>query len=95
MTAFFRDPKQFAALRDSVLPEILEGRQSDPIRIWIAGCSTGEEVYSLAITLFESLHDSNVRVTIFGTDINNKALEIARAGILLGECTRGGLTGAP
>jgi two-component system, chemotaxis family, CheB/CheR fusion protein len=81
VTAFFRDPKQFAALRDSIFPEILEGRQSSPLRLWVAGCSTGEEVYSLAITLFEYLRDSNVRATIFGTDINDKALEVARAGI--------------
>jgi two-component system, chemotaxis family, CheB/CheR fusion protein len=81
VTAFFRDPKQFAALRDSIFPEILEQRQSGPLRIWVAGCSTGEEVYSLMITLFESLRDSDVHVTIFGTDINDKALEVARAGV--------------
>ncbi len=81
VTAFFRDPKQFTALRDSVFPEILEERESDPLRIWIAGCSTGEEVYSVMIALFEYLRGNDIRATVFGTDINDKALEIARAGI--------------
>ena len=80
VTAFFRDTKQVAALRESILPEILEGRPSGPLRFWVAGCSTGEEVYSLAIALFENLRETNVHVTIFGTDINDKALRSPAPG---------------
>ncbi|MDE3026108.1 MAG: protein-glutamate O-methyltransferase CheR [Acidobacteriota bacterium] len=77
VTAMFRDPSFFAALRRTVVP-ILRMRRF--ARIWCAGCSTGEEVYSLAIVLREEgLYD---RVRIYATDLNEYALEAAAAGVV-------------
>ena len=60
VTSFFRDPEAFEALQQAGLPAILvdQARRDDPIRIWVPGCSTGEEAYSLAIALLEFLGDS-------------------------------------
>src|ERR1019366_6061526 len=56
VTGFFREPATFLALRKHVYPKLFEGRKPDnPIRVWVAGCSTGEEAYSIAITLLEYL----------------------------------------
>jgi two-component system CheB/CheR fusion protein len=84
VTSFFRDPEAFTALQQKVLPRIIRDRPPDsPLRIWVAGCSTGEEVYSLAIALMESLGDmaANTFVKILATDISEAALERARAGM--------------
>ncbi len=84
VTGFFRDPKLFEALKSRVLPRIIKGSAPDsPIRVWVAGCSTGEEAYSLAICLLEFLGDkaSSVPVQLFATDLSEKAIEKARAGI--------------
>jgi two-component system CheB/CheR fusion protein len=83
VTGFFRDAEVFQALRKRVFPRLISGRpESEPIRIWVPGCSTGEEVYSLAIGLLEHLGSvaDRVPIQIFGTDISEKALEKARAG---------------
>jgi two-component system CheB/CheR fusion protein len=83
VTSFFRDPSAFEALQSSVFPEMLRHRSHDqPIRLWVAGCSTGEEVYSLAIALLEVLGDmaSNTPIKILATDISEAALEKARSG---------------
>jgi two-component system CheB/CheR fusion protein len=83
VTGFFRDPTVFHTLRRKVLPRLLRNRPpEDPLRIWVPGCSTGEEVYSLAMAIIELLSDkkAHVAVQIFGTDINESALEKARAG---------------
>jgi len=83
VTAFFRDPEAFELLKARVFPALLEGRQSDsPIRIWVPGCSTGEEVYSLAITLFDVMGDQRTAIPaqIFATDISERAIERARVG---------------
>ena len=83
VTGFFRDPEMFVALRETVFPKLLENRSADAtLRIWVPGCSTGEEVYSLAICLLEFLGDQAFQtpVKIFATDIANRAIEIARAG---------------
>ena len=83
ITGFFREPKSFEALKKLVFPRILKGRSADsPIRIWVPGCSTGEEVYSIAICLLEYLEEKshNVPIEIFGTDINEEAIKKARAG---------------
>jgi two-component system CheB/CheR fusion protein len=83
VTSFFREPEQYEALKANVYPELVKNKaQNDTIRIWVAGCSTGEEVYSLAISLFEFLDeraDAPTIIKIYGTDINEKALEKARA----------------
>jgi two-component system CheB/CheR fusion protein len=84
VTEFFRDPQAFQALKKKVFPAIMKnaGPQT-AIRVWVPGCSTGEEVYSLAIALFEFLGKDNQRkpVQIFGTDIGDTVLARARAGI--------------
>ncbi len=83
VTGFFRDPEVFEALKAQVFPKILQNRpRLTPIRIWVPGCSTGEEVYSIAICLLEYLTDNNAADTpikLFGTDVSAKAIETARA----------------
>jgi len=83
VTSFFRDPEVFDELKQSVFPALMQDRPPDrPIRIWVPGCSTGEEVYSLIIALLESFTETGkeVPLQIFGTDIDNAAIEVARAG---------------
>jgi two-component system CheB/CheR fusion protein len=83
VTGFFRDPAAFQALRRRILPRLFRSTSADHgIRVWVPGCSTGEEVYSLAIVLNEASVDRGQRpVQIFGTDINDSSLERARAGV--------------
>jgi len=83
VTAFFRDPEAFAILKTRVFPALLEERSpDDPIRIWVPGCATGEEAYSLAVTLFDAMGERRaaIPVQIFATDISERAIEQARAG---------------
>jgi two-component system CheB/CheR fusion protein len=83
VSSFFRDPDAFATLKRLVFPEILKHKdEAAPIRIWVGGCSTGEEVYSLAIALLEFLGDSpNPHpVQIFGSDVSQQSIQSARAG---------------
>lgn len=81
-TYFFRDQAQFRLLRTQLLPHFIQhNRSTRQLNIWCAGCATGEEAYSVAITLYETLPDfADWRVTVLGTDINGQALEIARQG---------------
>jgi len=84
VTEFFRDPASFDAMRRHVFPSLREGRDlRHPIRIWVPGCATGEEVYSIAIELLEWIgnHVLPSEAQIFGTDVSEAALEKARAGI--------------
>src|SRR3989454_862887 len=90
VTGFFREPQTFDALKQEVFPSIMKRRSADdPIRIWIPGCSTGEEVYSLAICLVEYLDHSSVHppIQIFATDVNETVLEKARNGIYAASAT--------
>jgi two-component system, chemotaxis family, CheB/CheR fusion protein len=84
VTGFFRDPEAFDALRAVVFPKLCEPRPGGdaPFRIWVPGCSTGEEVYSLAICLLEFLGEGRRRfpIKIFGTDLSLSVIEKARAG---------------
>jgi two-component system CheB/CheR fusion protein len=84
VTGFFREPEAFEALRQVVFPAILANRPDDlPIRIWVPGCSTGEETYSIAIALLEYLDgrpQQGTRVQIFATDVSQAAIDKARAG---------------
>jgi len=83
VTEFFRDPETFEALTQSVFPRLTsDGDASATLRIWVPGCATGEEVYSIAICLLEYLgpHAKTTSIQIFGTDISPEALEKARAG---------------
>jgi two-component system CheB/CheR fusion protein len=89
VTGFFREPEAFLALRKHVYPKLFDGHKPDnPIRVWVAGCSSGEEAYSIAITLLEYLwsHTRNISqaatsIQIFATDISETALDHARTGL--------------
>ncbi len=92
VTGFFRDPGAFDALRKEVFPALVKNRKAStwPLRIWIPGCSTGEEAYSMAIALLEYIGPNNANVSappssraiqIFATDISDAALDRARAGV--------------
>ncbi len=82
-THFFRDAAQFDALYYHVLPRIIERKRSiRTLRIWSAGCASGEEPYSIALLLRELIPDiDNWSITILGTDINTASLDRARAGV--------------
>ncbi|NJY63406.1 PAS domain-containing protein [Salinimicrobium sp. CDJ15-81-2] len=84
VTSFFRDEEIFARLSSTIFPNILRNKgKEDSLRIWVAGCSTGQEVYSLAICLMEYMEENEVnsKIQIFGTDINEPAIGKARSGI--------------
>lgn len=84
VTEFFRDPEVFETVKDILLPEIMrkkEGADSRFIRVWSAGCATGQEVYSLAILIKEKLErKSNFLVKILGTDVDADALQKSEKG---------------
>ncbi len=83
VTGFFRDPEVFEALEAKIFPRIVQGKSAEiPIRIWVAGCSTGEEVYSIAICLLEYLDTLKITlpIQIFATDISEAMIEQARKG---------------
>jgi len=84
VTQFFRDREAFEAIKEKVFPVLMHGRTAvHPIRIWVAGCSTGEEVYSLAMALTEFMDSApeRVPVKILATDLSEAALQKARNGI--------------
>lgn len=84
VTSFFRDFEAFETLKAQVYPAIVKDKgNKGTIRMWAPGCSTGEETYSLAMTLLEFLGDraSSFQVQIFGTDLNEKGIQKARAGV--------------
>jgi two-component system CheB/CheR fusion protein len=84
VTRFFRDPESFAGLATHVFPALVEDRPADhPIRVWVSGCATGEEAYSLAICLIEFLQKElpDTKLQIFATDVSESAIEFARAGV--------------
>jgi len=91
VTSFFRDPEVFEALSEQVLPLLLKKRRSDaPIRVWVPGCATGEEVYSIAICLLERAGGllSNASFQIFATDLSESALKKARGGTYIENAVR-------
>ena len=84
VTSFFRSPSMFEALKKKILPAIVKNRSGNaPLRVWAPGCSSGEETYSLAITLLEFLGDkaSSQPVQIFGTDVSETSINKARNGL--------------
>lgn len=94
VTAFFREPEVFTALRHTLFPQLLAHRSpDDPLRIWVAGCATGEEAYSFAMSVTEYLEEANtsVQAQIFATDLSAATIEKARAGLYM-ESAVGGLT---
>src|SRR6185369_15453357 len=84
VTRFFREPESYKALADTVFPRITQGRNADSrVRIWVPGCATGEEAYSVAMAVLEFLDDSagSIPFQIFATDVSDKAIDRARAGL--------------
>ena len=84
VTSFFREPEAFTALKNVVFPRIVENKSFDiPLRVWVPGCSTGEEAYSLAMCFQEFSEEQNVfhPIQIFASDIDEAAIEKARQGI--------------
>ena len=80
-TSFFRDPRTFASLRDSMLPQLMRTRQSKrSLRIWCAAAATGEEPYSVAMVLAEMPEFDNWKIEIVATDLSSDAIERARLG---------------
>ena len=91
MTRFFRDPDSFDVLVKRAFPTVVESRREDlPVRVWVPGCSTGEEPYSLTIALLEFLdkNDLTFPLQVFATDVSESAVEFARACALPGERDR-------
>ena len=83
VTNFFRDPEAFRLLETQAIPELFAGRSAQKtVRVWVPGCATGEEVYSIAILLRERIEELETvpRVQVFATDIDETALSVARAG---------------
>ena len=86
VTSFFRDPEAFALLKGKYLLDLLMSKPDGyRFRVWVPGCSSGEEAYSIAIVVQECLEalDRNINVQIFGTDLDEEAINVARAGIYL------------
>jgi two-component system CheB/CheR fusion protein len=84
VTSFFRDPKIYGFLCESIFPQLLKAKDTtNALRIWIAGCSTGEEPYSMAICLCEYLGDraADLKIQIFASDISEKSIAKARSGL--------------
>jgi len=84
VTSFFRDPGAFASLQTKILPALIkEHDRTVPLRVWVSGCSTGQEAYSLAILMMEYFEKTKrqIGLQIFATDISDAAIAIARTGI--------------
>ncbi|WNH07764.1 CheR family methyltransferase [Thalassobellus suaedae] len=84
VTSFFRDKEPFENLKKDIIPKIIEKKSNgDTIRVWIPGCSTGEEAYSIAVIFNEviSQQKKDIKVQIFASDIDEKAISIARLGV--------------
>ena len=84
VTNFFRDPEVFDFLAEMTVPELIrEHSEEQPLRIWIAGCSTGEETYSLAMLFREAIAaaDRNIKLQVFASDVDPDAVAIAREGL--------------
>jgi two-component system CheB/CheR fusion protein len=84
VTRFFRDAAAFQVLAEEVFPSLVREHPPDqPIRVWVAGCSTGEEAYSICMLLLEALATGqrNIRLQIFATDVDAEAVAVAREGL--------------
>jgi len=89
VTNFFRDPEAFEALQEKAIPLLLKNHpRRNTLRVWVPGCSTGEEAYSMGIVLRESLDKlkarGNIKIEMFATDIDVEAIEVARQGLYSG-----------
>ena len=84
MTRFFRDPDAWHYLEEQVLPSLMREREAAaPLRVWVAGCGTGEEAYSLGMLLIEQAQAAQRSgpIQVFASDVDREALDIARAGL--------------
>ena len=84
VTTFFRDKEVFEAVAKRVLPPIFEGRsENNSVRVWVPGCASGEEAYTIAMLLLEeaSRHDERPPIQVFASDLDNRALSIGREGV--------------
>ncbi|MEO6841744.1 MAG: CheR family methyltransferase [Bradyrhizobium sp.] len=83
VTSFFRNPEAFDILKRKVFPKLLQQRGDDPCRVWVLGCSTGQEAYSIAMTFVETAEKSPRmrKLQVFATDLNDVLLEKARHGL--------------
>ncbi len=84
VTSFFRDPKVFDLLAEKIVPDLVRNHAPDqPLRIWIAGCSTGEETYSLAMLFREQISAAkrNIKLQVFASDVDSDAIASAREGL--------------
>jgi two-component system, chemotaxis family, CheB/CheR fusion protein len=83
VTSFFRDPEAWDYLRTVIVPSVVQSAEDNEVRLWSAGCSSGEEAYSLAMTFAEEMgvEAFNERVKIYATDIDEEALATARRGV--------------
>ncbi|QDU86728.1 Autoinducer 2 sensor kinase/phosphatase LuxQ [Pirellulimonas nuda] len=84
VTRFFRDRDAFDYLKEEVFPELIQGKASgEELRVWVAGCASGEEAYSIAILVEEAMRDAgkSLEVKLFATDIHPTSLEVAAAGV--------------
>src|SRR5215470_9313025 len=83
-STFFRRPETFTVLRNRVFPEIIKRHAGDqPVRVWVPGCATGEEAYSVAVAFREFAEEcgQDIKIEVFATDSNIKAIGYARAGV--------------
>jgi two-component system CheB/CheR fusion protein len=83
VTSFFRNPEAFDVLTSMVFPKLLQQRTDDPIRVWVLGCSTGQEAYSIAMAFLETAENAPRmrRLQVFATDLNDALLDKARHGL--------------
>ena len=83
VTSFFRNPEAFDVLRRKVWPSLLQQRGDEPLRVWILGCSTGQEAYSIAMSFVEAAHKAPRmrKLQVFATDLNDALLDKARHGL--------------
>ncbi|HEY3492200.1 MAG TPA: chemotaxis protein CheB, partial [Solirubrobacterales bacterium] len=83
VTSFFRDPETYESLKQNVFPRIARKETGDTVRVWVAGCATGEEPYSIAMAFLEYLAETGLSIPmqIFATDLSDKPIAKARAGV--------------
>jgi two-component system CheB/CheR fusion protein len=84
VTSFFRDPEAFAALEQEAIPRLFAGKpRNSPVRVWVPGCASGEEAYSIAILLQEQVEalKQGFKIQVFASDIDSRAIEHARSGV--------------